>query len=96
MTTKDAERIEKLWKEQKSVQLKRRMDELGPYETAKMLKAWELAKTFASDVGQKKPYIYWEDVEKIIKKVRCDYDDLLSEDAETIILQRLEQKVWIP
>lgn len=96
MTDKEAKRIEKLWKEQKSVQLKRRMDELGPFETAKMLKAWELAKTFASDVGQKRPYIYWEDVEKIIKKVRSDYDDLLSEDAETVILQRLEQKVWIP
>lgn len=95
MTTKEAKRIEKLWKEQKSVQLKRRMDELGPFETERMLKAWELAKTFASDVGQKKPYIYWEDVEKIIKKMQSDYDDI-DEETVTILLQRLEQKVWIP
>ena len=95
MTDKEAKRIEELWKKQKSVQLKRRMDELGTYETEKMLKAWELAKSLASDVGQKKPYIYWEDVEKIIKKVRSDYNNF-SEDAETLILQCLEQKVWIP
>lgn len=95
MTTKEAERIEKLWKEQKSVQLKRRMDELGPFETERMLKAWELAKTFASDVGQKKPYIYWEDVEKILKKLQHEYDDI-CEDLVTLILQHLEQKVWIP
>ncbi len=95
MTTKEAERIEKLWKEQKSVQLKRRMDELGSFETERMLKAWELAKTFASDVGQKKPYIYWEDVEKILKKLPRYYDDI-DENTVTYILQRLEQKVWMP
>ncbi len=95
MTTKEAERIEKLWKEQKSVQLKRRMDELGSFETERMLKAWELAKTFASDVGQKKPYIYWEDVEKILKKLPRYYDDI-DENTVTYILQRLEKKVWMP
>lgn len=95
MTDKEAKRIEKLWKEQKSVQLKRRMDELGPFETERMLKAWELAKTFASDVGQKKPYIYWEDVEKVLKKLQHEYDDI-GEGMVTVILQHLEQKVWIP
>ena len=92
MTEKESKRIEKLWKEQKSVQLKRRLDELGPYETERMLKAWELAKTFASDVGQKKPYIYWEDVEKVLKELRRDYDDI----EVAFIRQSLEQKVWIP
>jgi hypothetical protein len=95
MTEKEAKRIEKLWKEQKSVQLKRRLDELGPYETERMLKAWELAKTFASDVGQKRPYIYWEDVQKVLKKLQHDYDDI-DENMVTFILQHLEQKVWIP
>jgi hypothetical protein len=95
MTDKEAKRIEKLWKEQKSVQLKRRLDELGPYETERMLKAWELAKTFASDVGQKRPYIYWEDVQKVLKKLQHDYDDI-DENMVTFILQHLEQKVWIP
>ena len=92
MTEKESKRIEKLWKEQKSVQLKRRLDELGPYETERMLKAWELAKTFASDVGQKRPYIYWEDVEKVLKELRRDYDAI----EVAFIRQLLEQKVWIP
>ena len=96
MTTKEAENIKKLWAKAKQVQLKRRLDELGPYEREKMLKAWELAKTFASDVGQKRPYIYWEDVEKIIRKMQSDYPDMVGEETVIILLQRLEQKVWIP
>lgn len=96
MTEKEqTETIGKLWREQKRKDLKRRMDELGPYETERMLMAWDLAKTFASDVGQKRPYIYWEDVEKALKKLQHDYDDI-DENMVTFILQHLEQKVWIP
>lgn len=77
------------------IPIKRKLDELNPYELESMLKAWNLAKTFASDVEKEEPYIYWADVKNVIKKVRQDYDDICDEEL-LIILQRLEQKVQIP
>lgn len=77
------------------IPIKRKLDELNPYELESMLKAWNLAKTFASDVEKEEPYIYWADVKNVIKKVRQDYDDICDEEL-LIILQHLEQKVQIP
>lgn len=75
--------------------IKRRLDELKPYELESMFKSWNIAKTFASDVEKEEPYIYWADVKNVIKKVRQDYDGICDEDL-LIILQCLEQKVQIP
>lgn len=76
-------------------QLDKILDEVSSYERQQMSNAWNIMKTVVTDVQQKKPYIYWEDVEAVIKKLQHDYDDI-SDGMAAIILQQLEQKVWIP
>ena len=81
----------------KKEKIERAMDELTQFEKEKMLQAWNIVKIFASDVDDKRPWVYWEDVKKVIENIYKDYD--ISEDQHAIlnVLKcRLEQKVWIP
>jgi len=81
----------------KKDKIERAMANLSQFEQEKMLQAWNIVKIFVSDVDAKRPWIYWEDVKKVIEKIYKDYD--LSDDQHAILqtfMQHLEQKVWMP
>lgn len=81
----------------KGKKIEQAMGELTQFEQEKMLQAWNIVKIFASDVDDKRPWIYWEDVKKVFGEIYKDFD--ISDDQHVILLvlrQRLEEKVWIP
>lgn len=72
-------------------QLDKMLDEVGSYELQQMQNAWRIMKTMVTDVQQKKPFIYYEDLLNVLHNF-----NYMDEEDKTLLIQRIEQKVWIP
>jgi len=53
-------------------------------------KLWDIALSFGSQVNAKRPFIYWDDVEKVLDTITY-----LDDDDKILIKQDLEQKVYL-
>ena len=63
-------------------------------------KLWKIACEYGAEAHGRKPYIYWEDVEKIVKEnkhlfLEEEEDDGSKFNLSFFLLQHLEGKVWI-
>ena len=63
-------------------------------------KLWKIACEYGAESHGRKPYIFWEEVAKIVKENRHLFLEEYDEDGTTfnlssLLLQKLEGKVWI-
>lgn len=53
-------------------------------------KLWDIAISFSGNVNAKRPFIYWDDVEKVLDSITY-----LDDDDKLLVKQNLEQKVYL-
>ena len=62
------------------------IQELDKIELEYAIKAWKYAKDFAEQTNAERDFVYWDDIEKIVKR------QIKDEDEAEILLSELEQK----